>query len=56
MDIIVAKNRTGPLTNIRLNIDIPFCRVVESQLDLSLLKIDPKRLEENGLDGEDPPF
>lgn len=56
MDIIVAKNRTGPLTNIRLNIDIPFCRVVESQLDLSLLRIDPKRLEENGLDGEDPPF
>jgi replicative DNA helicase len=56
MDVIVAKNRMGPLTNISLTIDIPFCRVVESPLDLSLLRIDPGRLEENGLTGEEPPF
>jgi replicative DNA helicase len=57
MELIVAKNRMGPLTTIRFHMDIPSCRVEDYNTSFSYLRIDSDRLKESGLDEEkEPPF
>jgi replicative DNA helicase len=57
MELIVAKNRMGPLTTIRFHMDISSCRVEDYNTSFSYLRIDSDRLNESGLDEEkEPPF
>ena len=55
-ELIVAKNRMGPITRIALKADLAFSSFTPYEENMFEIYISPKRLNESGLDENDTPF
>ena len=55
-ELIVAKNRMGPLSRIELTVDLGFSRFESFEESYTDIYISPDRLKESGLDDESAPF
>lgn len=55
-ELIVAKNRMGPITRIALKADLSFSSFTPFEENMFEIYISPKRLNESGLDENDTPF
>jgi len=55
-ELIIAKNRMGPLSRIQLTVDLGFSRFESFEGNPSDIYISPARMAESGLDEESTPF